>query len=63
MFKANNKNTRTRYETCLKLKYKNKVHQTNIVKRCAVVFIVNFERIFYLVLVFLFVDFEHLNDG
>ena len=52
MFKVDNKNPRTRHETCLKLILKNK-YQNDIVKWCSVVFIVNFERISYLVLVFL----------
>ena len=39
------------------------MQQNVIVKRCSVVFIVNFERISYLVLVFLIANFEHLNDG
>ena len=30
MFKGNNKNIRTRYETCLKLKFKNKYTETTL---------------------------------
>ena len=47
MFKVNNRNNRTRYEICSKLTIKTPG-----------VFIVNFEHISYLVLVFLIVNFE-----
>ena len=43
-----------KHEACLKLKLKYKSTQNNnIVKRCSIVFIVNFERISYLLLPFL----------
>ena len=47
MFKVNNKSSKTRCETCLELKLKNKY------TRKTIVLIVNFEHISYLVLVFL----------
>ena len=51
MFKDGNKN-RTRYETCIKLKLKNKYTKKKIVRRYSVVFVI-FEPTLYLVLVFL----------
>ena len=47
MFKVNNRNNRTRYQICSKLTIKTPG-----------VFVVNFEHISYLVLVFLIVNFE-----
>ena len=47
MFKVNNKNTRPRYETCLKLELKNK-YQNNTIKQFlpgSSVFIVDFEDV------------------
>ena len=59
MFKVNNKNTRTRCEICSKLTIKTPERQH---LRRSGVFIVNFEDVFYLVLVFI-VNFEQVNAG
>ena len=59
MFKIDNKNTRTRYETCLKLKLKNKYSGTALSNDVLLYLLLNFLHscsIFN-------VDFEHLNDG
>ena len=53
MFKGNNKNIRTIYETCLKLKLKNKYSETTLSNGVLLSLLLPFERIFYLVLVFL----------
>ena len=53
MFKGNNKNIRTIYETCLKLKLKNKYSETTLSNGVLLSLLLLFERIFYLVLVFL----------
>ena len=61
MFKVNNRNTRTRCEICLKLTIKTRKQRQ---WRRSGVFIVNFELISYLVLVFLsIVNFEQVNAG
>ena len=51
MFKVNNRNTRTRYEICSKLTIKIPARRQ---WRHSGIFIVNFEHISHLVLVFLF---------
>ena len=60
MFKVNNRNTRARCEIYLKLTRKTPErrhwHRSGV-------FIVNFEYISHLVLVFLFVNFEQVNAG
>ena len=53
MYKGNNKNIRTIYETCLKLKLKNKYSETTLSNGVLLSLLLPFERIFYLVLVFL----------
>ena len=53
MFKGNKKNIRTIYETCLKLKLKNKYSETTLSNGVLLSLLLLFERIFYLVLVFL----------
>ena len=53
MFKGNNKNIRTIYETCLKLKLKNKYSETTLSNGVLLSLLLPFERTFYLVLVFL----------
>ena len=50
LFKANNRNTRKRCEICSKLTIKTPEQRQ---RRCSGVFIVNFERILHLFLVFL----------
>ena len=58
IFKVDNKNTRARYETCLKLKLKNEYI------RATVVFIINFEGIIYQVLAFLLLTLNiEMTDG
>ena len=59
MFKIGNKNTRTRYETCLKLKLKNKYTKMTLSNDVLLCLLLNFPpscSVFT-------VDFEHLNDG
>ena len=58
LLKANNGNTRTRYEICSKLTIKTPERRY---WRCSGVFIVNFEHISHLVLVFLLFNFEQVN--
>ena len=61
LFKVNNKNIRTRYETCLKLNLKNKYTRTN----CQTVFCCFYCYLWTYFLLgssIFFVDFEHLND-
>ena len=53
MFKGNNKNIRTIYETCLKLKLKNKYSETTLSNGVLLSLLLPFERIFHLILVFL----------
>ena len=60
MFKVNNKNTRIKREVCSKLTIKTSERRH---WRRSGVFIVNFEHISHLVLVFLFVHFEHVIVG
>ena len=53
MSKVDNKSSRIRYKTYLKLKLKNNKHTRMTLSNGVVVFIVNFERISNLILVFL----------
>ena len=59
MFKIGNKNTRTRYETCLNLKLKTKYTKMTFSNDVLLCLLLNFPpscSVFT-------VDFEHLNDG
>ena len=58
MFKVNNRNTRTRCEICSKLTMKTPERQQ--LRRFGI-FIVNFEHILHLFLVFLLLLFEQVN--
>ena len=60
MFKVNNGNTRTRCKICSKLTIKTQQRRQ---WRRSGVFIVNFEHISDLVLVFSIVNFEQVNTG
>ena len=50
LFKANNRNTRTRYEICSEVKIQTPEQRQ---QRCSGVFIVNFEHFSHLILVLL----------
>ena len=58
MFKVNNRNTRARCEICSKLTIK--TPERRQWSRSGI-FIVNFEHILHLALLFLFADFEQIN--
>ena len=60
LFKVNNVNTRTTVEICSKLRVKT---PERLQWRCSFVFIVKFEQIRHIDLVFPIVDFEQLNAG
>ena len=60
LLKVNNRNTKARCEICSKLIIKTLERRR---WRCSGVFIVNFEHISHLVLVFLLVNFEHVIAG
>ena len=57
MFKVNNGKTRTKCEICSKLTIKNNA------RRRSGVFVVNFEHISHLALVFLIANFKQVNAG
>ena len=58
LFKVNNRNTRKRYEICLKITIKTSEWRH---WRCSGAFIGNFEYISHLFLVFLLLNFEQVN--
>ena len=60
LLKVNNRNTRTRCEICSKLTIK--IPERRLWHRSGT-FIVNFEHISHLVLVFLLLNFEHVIAG
>ena len=62
MFKGNNKNIRTRYEICLKLKLKNKYTKTTLSNGVMLSLLLSL-NVFLLSCSVFIVDFEHLNDG
>ena len=62
MFKVNNKNIRTRYETFLKLKLKNKHTRTTLSNGVLLSLLLTFNVFLPGSSVFI-VDFKHLNDG
>ena len=61
MFKVNNKNTRTRYETCLKLKLKNKYTGTTFSNGVLLSLLLTF-NVFLPGSSAFIVEFKHLND-
>ena len=62
MFKVKNKSLRTRYETCLKLKLKNKYTRTTLPNGVLLSLLLTF-NVFLLGSSVFIVDFKHLNDG
>ena len=62
MFKGTDENIRTRYETCLKLKLKNKYTKTTLSNSVLLSLLLSL-NVFLLSSSVFIVDFEHLNDG